>query len=267
MPGVSFDQAAPYYDATRGYSSGVAEQIRDAIVAYTGATHAHRFLEPGIGTGRVALPFLQGGYRYTGIDLSASMMALLPQKLAPAERRRCQLVQGDIMQMPFADGAFDIGIVVHVLHLVADWRATLDEIVRVLRRPGARLLLCYDRYSPTDTREVTDRWQAILRELGVETSDRNPTRGTLDPLFAAHLEPTGATCELVELAPFTRPAASLREQARYHRDRLYSSEWRLPDAVHAEAVRRMEDWLASRPDADVPLVPRGTFCALAARWP
>ena len=45
MPGISFDRAVAYYDATRGYPPGVAEQIRDAIIRETNADHTTRFLE------------------------------------------------------------------------------------------------------------------------------------------------------------------------------------------------------------------------------
>ncbi len=49
MPGIAFDQAAGYYDRTPGYPEGVAERIRTAIVAQTGAGASARFLELGIG--------------------------------------------------------------------------------------------------------------------------------------------------------------------------------------------------------------------------
>jgi len=66
MPGISFDRAAEYYDNTRGFPEGVDEQIRAAIVNYTGASFNTRFLELGVGTGRIALPFIQAGYDYSG---------------------------------------------------------------------------------------------------------------------------------------------------------------------------------------------------------
>ena len=58
MSPASFDRAAEYYDTTRGYAPGSAEGIRDAIVTYTGAGRNARFLELGVGTGRIALPFI-----------------------------------------------------------------------------------------------------------------------------------------------------------------------------------------------------------------
>jgi ubiquinone/menaquinone biosynthesis C-methylase UbiE len=82
MSPVSFDRAAEYYDATRGYAEGSAERIRDAIAAYAGAGQHTRFLELGVGTGRIALPFIRAGYDYTGVDISPAMMQRLAGKLA-----------------------------------------------------------------------------------------------------------------------------------------------------------------------------------------
>src|SRR5689334_15191889 len=99
MASVSFDRAAEYYDSTRGYAEGVAERIRDAIVSYTGADKDTKFLELGVGTGRIALPFIRAGYDYTGIDLSQEMMAKLREKVNRDEgsaNYHYRLLQGDI---------------------------------------------------------------------------------------------------------------------------------------------------------------------------
>src|SRR4029079_90376 len=146
MTSVSFDRAAEYYDATRGYAEGSADRIRDAIVAYTGASQATRVLELGVGTGRIALPFIRAGYDYTGVDISQAMMDRLRAKLAGDQSvadYRFQLRQGDITALPFEDSSFDVIIAVHVLHLVADWRRAVQEARRVLRN-GGQLLIGYD---------------------------------------------------------------------------------------------------------------------------
>src|SRR6476661_3003193 len=103
MSSVSFDRAAEYYDATRGYATGSDDRIRDAIVAYAGAGKTTRFLELGVGTGRIALPFIRAGYDYTGIDISSAMMDRLAAKLAGdqgASEYRYQLRQADITHPP-----------------------------------------------------------------------------------------------------------------------------------------------------------------------
>jgi ubiquinone/menaquinone biosynthesis C-methylase UbiE len=82
MTSVSFDQAVSHYDETRGLALGVAEQIRDAIVQFTQVqTATARLLELGVGTGRIALPFIEAGYDYIGVDISLAMMDQLKQKV------------------------------------------------------------------------------------------------------------------------------------------------------------------------------------------
>ena len=75
MPGVNFDRAAAFYDATRALPDGVAEQVRDAVLDRVGARPGTRFLEVGVGTGRIALPFVRAGHAYCGVDLSVAMLA------------------------------------------------------------------------------------------------------------------------------------------------------------------------------------------------
>lgn len=62
MTTLSYDQAVPYYDLTRGYPDGISEQIRDAIIKLTGATKSSRLVELAIGTGLLGVPFIQAGY-------------------------------------------------------------------------------------------------------------------------------------------------------------------------------------------------------------
>jgi SAM-dependent methyltransferase len=63
--------------------------------------------------------------RYTGVDLTSPLAA----------------VAADISALPFADRSFDVVIASHVLEHVADDRAALREVRRVLRSDGRALLL------------------------------------------------------------------------------------------------------------------------------
>ena len=88
MPGISFDRAVDYYDATRGYPPGVAERLRNAIIAALELSQSAQILEAGVGTGRIAIPFIEAGYFYAGVDLSRRMMGQLRRKLDSRVRRR-----------------------------------------------------------------------------------------------------------------------------------------------------------------------------------
>ena len=83
---LAFDRAAPLYDATRGYPPEVAEQIGAAIIKAADAQPDTRFLEIGVGTGRIALPIALHGYDYTGVDISAPMVDRLRAKVAELQQ-------------------------------------------------------------------------------------------------------------------------------------------------------------------------------------
>ncbi len=257
----------------------MAERIRDAIVAYTGADQRTRFLELGVGTGRIALPFIRAGYDYTGVDLSQPMMDQLMRKLdgAPdAGRFRYQLLRADITALPFADQSFDIALAAHVLHLVDGWQRALEEARRVLRQPGGQLLIAYDapadEGAPSAHRLVNAQWSAILRELGTSRDVLLPglkegNRWRSDATLEAHLQQLGAQTQIVTLLEHETPPLAPRAMAQRHIDRMYSSDWQLSDEVHAEAARRLHAWLeAECPEPDRPISGTARFKAIAARW-
>lgn len=275
MQSISFDRAASFYDATRGYSSGSAERIRDAMVAATGATLDTRFCELGVGTGRIALPFIEGGYHYVGIDLSRSMLTVLQAK-ARAAVRPPLLVEGDVSTMPFADGCFDVALAVHLLHLVSDWRATLLEVRRLLRRPGGRLLIAGDVgvedepeigafVSPPIRAQMV--WREALRAQGLSGREGQPGIRPHDPAVRAVLEDLGAEVTVMDLTEYERLPLTARQVIQGYRERIFSSDWSRPEALHAAAVAYVERWLVEEcPEPDTPYALTGHFRAVIATW-
>ena len=75
---VSFDRAAEYYDATRGYTP---EGERAMVDILTDELRGRgRVLEIGVGTGQVALPLHAAGIPLVGLDLARPMMDRLVEK-------------------------------------------------------------------------------------------------------------------------------------------------------------------------------------------
>jgi SAM-dependent methyltransferase len=280
MPAVSFDRAAEYYDATRGYAEGSAERIRDAIVAYAAAGSSTRFLELGVATGRIALPFIRAGYDYTGVDISPAMMERLTSKLADDLGKaayRFQLHEADVTALPFEAAHFDVIIAVHVLHLVAEWQHAIQEARRVLRSGG--WLLCGSDETLGESNAVADSrlpaplrvrrtWWALRRELGLgEPAGRSNLRSR-DAQLVEYLRSLGATVDTVVLAKYELPAISARAMADRIKARVFSADWNTPESAHAELVRRLDDWLAQSIEApDVPMPIGGEFMAITATWP
>ncbi len=73
---VSFDRVADIYDLTRGLPPDISERVTETILNIASPTLDTKFFEVGIGTGRIALPIIQRGYSYTGLERCASEMFL-----------------------------------------------------------------------------------------------------------------------------------------------------------------------------------------------
>jgi SAM-dependent methyltransferase len=278
MPGVSFDRAAAFYDATRALPDGVAEEVRDALLARVGARPGTRFLEVGVGTGRIALPFIRARDAYVGVDLSPAMLAALRDKLA-AGAALPALACADAMALSFRPSAFDVVLLFHVIHLVDDHLQTLAEVRRVLR-PAGRLIVSANEYAAQERRDaesgraqtgahrVTHRWNAILTELGVDRGRRSRGLWISDEALTADLEQLGASVERVVLVRYRNHPRTARQIAAAHRDRVFSSDWATPDGVHAEASRRLEQWLDAEHGApDAPFADDGAIAVLIGTFP
>jgi len=271
MPGISFDRAVDYYDATRGYPPGVAERLRDAIIAALELSRSAQILEAGVGTGRIAIPFIEAGYFYAGVDLSRRMMGQLRRKL-DSRVHRVHLICGDAMHLPIADSTFDAVVMVHVLHLVEDWHQVLNEAHRALR-PGGAIVLADDVRGECDGADHTPRaqvqraWSAILDELNVPPDQRRDSAPHgLDERFQDYLQALGATVERTTLITYRQQPQTVREVARRYQERMYSSCWILPDHIHAEAARRLQHWIDEQcPDPDTPRDALARIDAMIAR--
>ena len=278
MPGVVFDRASSCYDATRGLPMGVPEQIRDQIVRCTGAGRDTRFLEIGVGTGRIALPFVQIGADYTGADLSLPMMEVLRKKIAtvPEGAGRLKLAVADAMALPFADARFEVVIMIHVLHLVSDWRAALHECRRISKEGGWLVISSNDgaeqkRSGVTAAeglRPVGQKWNEIMNELGQSRSWQPRGQWIANKEVRNVLRQMGATVGHVTLAEYRHRPITARELVQYHRDRIFSSDWHHSDDIHVMASRRLERWLEQEhPAPDTPYQEQVQFSVLLAHWP
>jgi ubiquinone/menaquinone biosynthesis C-methylase UbiE len=152
---ISFDRAAGYYDATRGFPPGLEAQAAQLFVEAGGLSAQTRALEIGVGTGRIALPVSPYVGSYYGVDISSAMMAVLRSR---QDGRAIRLLEGDALRLPFADASFDAVIAVHVLHLVADASAVLRELARVLR-PGGLFLHGWNHHTGSPVGRV---WEAAV---------------------------------------------------------------------------------------------------------
>lgn len=126
-----------------GYRASVAKYLRSLDLEIGPGSYV---LDAGSGTGIVTLGFQDAGFRpkrTIAFDLSLNSLAIARDQFAKEKRKvdakRISAVQGNILQLPFADGAFDLVLTCGVLEYVS-LDAGLCEMSRVLK-PGGRLVL------------------------------------------------------------------------------------------------------------------------------
>jgi len=259
---INFDRAAEYYDATRGYPPEIAAAIGAALVAAAGATATSRFLEIGVGTGRIALPVIALGYHYTGVDISAQMMDRLRQKVEDLEREtgktpQAVLLQADMQALPFAAHSFDAVIAAHVFHLVADPVKALQEALRVLTPPGP-LLICGDATTGQEPISVNETWRTIVREVYGPIPNSSESIDYILKDILAH----DPAVQVLESRPVRWDyATTVAAELDGVRKRLWSNTWVLPDAVFEQCLDRLTTWCTNTygSQMDHPLPRTGEF--------
>src|SRR4030042_707865 len=113
---MNFDSIAPIYDDTRVFDNECFNAALDFIVERYPPAVFKKLFEPGIGTGRIAIPLAERGYSVTGADISGEMLKILADKLRRREPPlNVSFQKTDVTALPFPDAAFDIAVAVHVL--------------------------------------------------------------------------------------------------------------------------------------------------------
>jgi SAM-dependent methyltransferase len=239
---IAFDRAAQYYDQTRGLPPEVSEQITDRLEAAAGP--GARFLEIGVGTGRIALPLYRRGRRILGVDLSIPMLERYRAKATSAGLAPPPVVHADATRLPVRDASVEAVIEVHVLHLIAGWREAVAEVRRVLA-PGGVILATRRLWERSEGRgpraRARERHAAILAEMGFR-GQRIGAR-TDHEVIGAFIDLGG---HVEQLEPVSwREDETWAEHVDILERRVWSESWRIPEGAWQEGVRRLRAELAA----------------------
>jgi ubiquinone/menaquinone biosynthesis C-methylase UbiE len=132
----TFDQiAAPYDRGMAPLERLWLRRLRGQLVPQARG----KVLEIGVGTG-ANLPFYAPSARLTAVDESVDMLAVAARR-ASALDRSMHLSRTNVEHLSFPAGHFDAVIASLVLCSVVDQRRALEELWRVLCKPGGQLLL------------------------------------------------------------------------------------------------------------------------------
>ena len=256
----TFDRVAAIYDATRALPPETEEAIAAGIARATGAMAATTFLEVGVGTGRIALPLAREGFRFAGVDLSAPMLAAARAKAAGGAGQLL-LARANAQALPFADATFDVGLVVHVFHLIPTWPLALAELLRVIK-PGGYFVYGSERWLPIGARHTFDQqWRAILATHGVAPRGHQAT----DSAVVAALGELGLPPRMTDVASW-RTSTTVADALTRQTGREYSSSWTIPDEIFTQAAEEFTAWVrATYPDPGATLTSEARFSLTIAR--
>ena len=146
------------------------------IGAILGPTAGLRCLDLGSDNGVVSLLLRRRGGDWASADMTEEAVASIRELVGTDVHR----LQGE--RLPFADAAFDRVVVVDMLEHVADDRAFVDELARVVK-PGGRLVVNTPHLKDTALRRLRHR-------LGLTDERHGHVRpGYTLPALRALLEP------------------------------------------------------------------------------
>jgi ubiquinone/menaquinone biosynthesis C-methylase UbiE len=215
MEYVPYDRAASFYEESRR----IPDEVLNAAVSIVASDPALRpdlpFLDVAAGTGRFSRLLAERLPWVAALDISSAM-------LAQAASAGVCAVRADARRLPVRNGGAGGALIVHLLHLVADWRGVLGEVRRTLA-PGAPLFLVSESGRQFATRElyfqVAGRRGYLRPPLGA--------RSAREPLD--YLEATGATIRPVDQGALAWAARDLLELLRRN---PYSHLWHLSAEEH-----------------------------------
>jgi SAM-dependent methyltransferase len=240
----TFDHAVPFYDETRGLSRGALRRTTDLLASQLRG--CDRVLDVGAGTGLLALPLAERGFRIDGVDLSEPMLRNL---LAKERAGTIGVAVADATRLPFRSASFDGAYLRHVLHLIPEWVVVLAEVVRVVR-PGGRFLVSITDYSGL-YEEVQQRF--LDEAGGLPLAVGLPPNDPASLVSAMGMLGAHGRC----LPPVRGRRSLTLERFLHHIERgHYTWTWHASERQRTHAVRRLRAWLHRRfGDLDRPVEP------------
>lgn len=136
-----FRRIAGRYDLINDIQSmGMHRLWKRRMIRMASVKPGERALDLCCGTGDVTFALAAAGARATGVDFTRAMLDEAERRRSAAGVGNVEFVQGDALNLPFADGTFDVVTISYGLRNLADFERGLREMRRVLA-PGGRLVV------------------------------------------------------------------------------------------------------------------------------
>ena len=154
---VIYDVQSMFYDKTFG--ALVRRHIETAIT-HMEIQDTDVVLDVGIGTG-ASLHFYPHNGQIIGIDLSGGMLRECRKKIREQHRDNVMVLQGNALDLPFADDSFDHVFISHVISVVSDPFLLIREAQRVAKR-DARIIIVNHFQSTNPVIAKVEQWLCPL---------------------------------------------------------------------------------------------------------
>ena len=176
--------------ATPDYTMGFSDEFMESLRRYTAeasAAHLLPYLRPGLrvldfgcgpGTISVGLAKVIDPGELHGVDMEESQIALARSVCAAYGQENAKFHVGDITDLPFEDGFFDVAHCHNVLMHVPETQAVLTEVKRVLKSGGilaCREMICESSFTHPDFGVIRNAWN-MFEDL-LEADDGHPQMG------------------------------------------------------------------------------------------
>lgn len=268
MPGRyrSFDGVAKDYDKTRVIPDSQLRSIAKICASTARVEKSGLFLDAGVGTGRFAVPLSKiAPGRTIGVDISLEMMGMIAPK---DPEGKLALLSGDLRSLPFRDGSIRGALAVHILHIIEDWKAVLDELSRVIE-PGGVLILGTELGGRS---VLTDFYfeRARARRVLVENIGATGSSPALN--YLRQKSPKGRSAASIEL--LSTPSLTWKrlmpvaETLNVLERATFTQMWDIPPDHHKQIFQETRDY-ADRmfPSTKQDEALNAQFVMHAVRWP
>lgn len=112
---------------------------RDNTLRWLGEIKGKEILDAGCGVGAFSEPLVKENTVY-GVDFSEKSLEF-------AKERGLRGYCGDLAQLPFETGKFDLILCIGVLQLIKEYKKVIAELARVLKPGGTLLVETLNKYS------------------------------------------------------------------------------------------------------------------------
>jgi ubiquinone/menaquinone biosynthesis C-methylase UbiE len=239
MEYLPFDNMADLYDETRVFDKDCFNAALDFLVGRFPPETFRQVFEPGVGTGRVAIPLAERGYQVIGVDISEEMLAILEKRVARSgQSLKLSFHKADVLKLPFSVAVFDMAVIVHLFYFIRDWKRAASEILRVLRGDAPVVLM--HTGTGTEVPVLNERYKELCAEQDYLIQESGAKSTTVVVNFFISL---GYSAKWIRDRWQWTSRIRLDKALGYLESRAYSFASLTPPEVHSKTMTKLKSKL------------------------